>query len=87
VLEKPVEPLQREDEAPALGRGADAHLGPAAPRRHGHLRFRGGEEDGRDFLLGSGKRDGFRRAAVDDIRPAVHAGEHVCGADNTAKLV
>ena len=87
VLEKPVQPLQREHEAQALGRGADAHLGPAAPRRHGHLRFGGGEEDGRDFLLGSGKRDGLRRAAVDDIRPAVHPGEHVCGADNAAKLV
>ena len=87
VLEKPVEPLQREHEAPALGRGADTHLGPAAPRHHGHLRFGGGEEDGRDFLLRSGKRDGLWRAAIDDIRPAVHPGEHVRGADNSAKLV
>jgi hypothetical protein len=87
VLEKPVEPPQRQHEAQAQGRSADAHPGAAAPRRHRVARLRRRQQDGRDFLLASGEHDRLGGAAIQNVRTAVRPGKDVGGTDDGAELV
>jgi len=87
VLDEPVEAAEQEDEPQARGRRADGHGSAATPGRHRHARLAGRHEDGGDVFLASGRDDGLWRASLDDIGPALDAGQDMRGADDTAKLI
>ena len=83
----PAEAAEQEDEPQARGRRADGHGSAATPGRHRHARLAGRHEDGGDVFLASGRDDGPWRASLDDIGPALDAGQDMRGADDTAKLI
>ena len=87
VLDDPAHALEAEHQAEALGRRADAELGAAAGGRHGNPRLARQPQDRGDVVLRAGEDHGLGRAPLEDIRRAVHPGEHVRGAGNAAELL
>jgi hypothetical protein len=87
VLDDPAHALEAEHQAEALRRRADAELGAAAGGRHGNPRLGRQPQDRDDVVFRAGEDHGLGRASLEDIRRAVHPGEHVRGAGNAAELL
>jgi hypothetical protein len=87
VLQDPVQAPEPEDQADSVGWRADRHLGAAAPGRDGQRRLARDLQQQRDLLLRAGKGHRLGGAALDDVRRAVDAREHMRRADDGAQLV